>query len=703
LFAETETAKHILSKKAYYLPEETEPDQMLRRVAGYIASAFGDDEERRDYWNSMFYTVMKHARFLPNSPCLVNAGRESGGLFACFVLGMEDNLDSITDAKSDAMAITKAGGGWGIGLSSLRPFGSRVSGSTHGIAGGPVGFWETFSGDMRTMTQGGFRDAACMATMMIDHPDILRFIRAKTPENSIRRLLNLDLIVDNKDDIPAIVNGLLKNSTIASAAETYMSNFNISVLATDRFMKLATSDSYDHRMPTGFGGVEHESFSPKSMLDEIAHGMWVNGEPGILFIDTIRDRTRYEPEEIMATNPCGEQPLPPNGSCCLGSINLAGHIRNGKFDNEMFRETVRIAVRFLNNMITLNKFPTDKTREWSLYHRSIGLGVMGFADALILMGVSYDSEAAKDFARFVGEVMLEEATSESKEIFKEGYSRPVDPNGAEGSWDGRNNHALLSIAPTGTISLLAGCSPGVEPVFSEKILRVDSTGSHIMNHPLADRDAFVTLKDLHYIYVIDIVAAFSEYVDSSISYTVNLSNDATINDVKHAVYYAWQAGCNGITIYRDGSRNRQVLNASEEDQIDPLERPSVLDGKTYKYTGNIDGEKTNLYVTLNSKDGNPYEVFVHTPHIESMTELQLVTVVTRLSSLCMRYGIPTSEIVEQLRKAEGQSVTSVPAIITRALAEYEGVSVGDCPECGSKMMYTGGCNVCPSCGHSSCG
>jgi ribonucleoside-diphosphate reductase alpha chain len=1074
LFAETETAKHILSKKAYYLPEETEPDQMLRRVSSYVASAF-KDEEPREYWDARFYNVMHSAKFVPNSPCLVNAGRESGGLFACFVLGMEDNLDSITAAKSDAMAITKAGGGWGIGLSSLRPYGSRVSGSTHGIAGGPVGFWETFSHDMRTMTQGGFRDAACMATMSTDHPDIYRFIRAKTPKNSIKRLLSLDLLVDNEEELDAIANGLLKDNVIASAAETYMSNFNISVLATDRFMKFALSDSDDLHIPTSFGGIEYESISPKGMLDEIAHGMWINGEPGLLFIDRIHERTRYNPEEITATNPCvvgstrlhtsngpiniydlylsgenisavvdtrtlsgargtcyrpttpafmtaaetdvftvktkqgyeitaskwhefftnrgkiklselkvgdklkiqsdeggfgslgdeklgellgffvgdgwissgravlgfwghkksamgemldtanklikgrsennraydlsiqeitgreesliqssilanvleqdygvtaetklsvpdvvwggsrdcvrgfirglyfadghiesrknrdssivlssaersllqqvqillsnfgifsaiyilkpagtallpngkggekeyntkesyrlvvggesrdrfmekiglkseekaarynewtksrrskgqkqkfeatiseivhagreavydvtqpdhnsvvfngivtaqcGEQALPPNGSCCLGSINLAEHIVAGRLDEYSLKETVRVGVRFLNNMITLNRFPTDATRSWSLKHRSIGLGVMGFADALILMGIRYDSKEAVEFAKTVGSIMLEVATDESKNIYQEGYSRPVSETGEEiqGGWDDRNNHVLLSIAPTGTISLLAGCSSGIEPVFSEKILRVDSTGSHMVNHPLVNHESFVTLKDIGWDAVIDVVSAFSDYIDNSISYTVNLPNDATVEDVKHAVDYAWQMGCNGITIYRDGSRNRQVLNATgDTEKEDPLARPSVLDGKTFKYTGNIDGEKTNLYVTLNSKNGSPYEVFVHTPHIESMTELQLVTVVTRLSSLCMRYGIPTSEIVEQLRKAEGQSVTSVPAIITRAIAEYQGVSSGDCPECGSKMMYTGGCNVCPSCGHSSCG
>jgi len=701
-FAESDIAKDILERR-YYAPGEESPEDLLRRVADYIASA--EIEEDRKYYADQFYRIMRHGLFLPNSPCLVNAGR-GGGLFACFVLGMEDSLDSISQAKADAMAITKFGGGWGVPLGNLRPQGSKVMGSTHGIAGGPVRFWETFSYDMRTMTQGGFRDAACMATMPVNHPDIEYFINAKSPVNSVVRLLNLDAIT-SEEEARDTAERLLDNSTIATAAETYMANFNVSVLVSDDFMNTAMRNSDEAYMPTyhpAYGDSPGAPIYPKKVLRDIAQGMWENGEPGILFIDTIRERTRYEPEAINATNPCGEQALPPNGSCCLGSINLSQFVigataSDGRpqtigelIDIPRLRETVKIAVRFLDNMITMNEFPTKETELWSHKNRAIGLGIMGWADALVKMGIRYDSAQAVDIGELLAGAIRVYAEEESKILLKE--------KGGE-DWDGRRNRAVLSIAPTGTISLLAGTSAGIEPIFRAEFVREDKVGTHVIKHPLADEDAFVTVADIDPEWIIQHVSAWSKEIDNSVSYTVNVPHDATIDDIENLIFEAWDLGCNGITVYRNGSRVRQVLNSVGENLTKKV-RPHVLGGQTYKYSAQLGNEKTNVYVTVNSDNGDPWEIFAHTPNIRSMPELQLVTTATRLSSLCLRSGVPVEDVVDQLRKVEGQSFASVPAILASALSEYINLSEV-CPECGGEVVFQGGCNSCVNCGYSSCG
>jgi len=680
MFAETEMAKSILAKR-YYRNGESTPDELLDRVSSFIASAETEEDGLRSDWKLIFREVMASGKFLPNSPCLVNAGH-GGGLFACFVIGLEDNLDSIAEAKATAMAITKSGGGWGIGLSNLRPAGSPVRGSTHGIAGGPVGFWKTFSYDMLTMTQGGFRDAACMATMDASHKDIVDFITAKSPVNSVIELLNLNRITDNPK---GVAEQLLQDRAILAASETYLSNFNMSVLASDEFMQNAS----------------HIDTKERETLTAIANGAWENGEPGVLFIDTIRRRTKYDPSLIQATNPCGEQPLPPNGSCCLGSINISEFVDElGYIDIEEFKRVIRVAVRFLDNMITLNEFPTSATAAWSYRNRSIGLGIMGFADALIKMGHKYGSVEAVAKAGWIAQLLMKVAEDESKTLMMEKGS------GTHGDFNGRRNNALLSIAPTGTISLLAGCSAGIEPIFSAITKRSDRTGEYTILHNLAGADGFVTLYDLPWSAVIDTVAAFSEYVDTSISYTVNLPNNATVEDVLNVLFYAYDKGCNGCTVYRDGSRTRQVLSSeytSRVEEAELLARPAVLSGDTYKVVGNIEGESTNLYITVNTIDGKrPWEVFVNTPYIRSLKELQLVTAVTRLSSLALRVGAPLEKIIEQLRKIEGQSVTSIPALIAQTLSRYE-TTAAKCPECSGELNYQGGCSTCAICGYSKCG
>lgn len=693
MFAETEVARNILEKR-YYSESETQPDQLLERVAKFVAS----EEIEKDHWQTRFYNMMKLGLFLPNSPTLVNAGR-GGGLFACFVLGMEDSLEDITAAKTSAMAITKSGGGWGIPLSHLRPSGSVVKGSTHGIAGGPISFLETFSADMKTMTQGGFRDAACMATMDVRHPDIMQFIMAKTPVTALVRLLGLTKLYGA--EARTVAEKLLKDDVMRSVAETYLSNFNMSVLIDDDFMKTYLDD-LDDGIDTALilthprSGIRRET-THRAVMEAISESAWRNGEPGIIFIDTVRERTPYDPQLIHASNPCGEQNLPPDGSCCLGSINLSEHVLDGEFNYNAFSRTVVKAVRFLDNMISLNEFPTPETEAWSLHNRSIGLGVMGYADALIKMGLQYGSNDSLHFARRIGEKLQEQSSVASTDLREE--------KGGE-TWDGRRNNALLSIAPTGTISLLAGCSPGIEPIFSDQILRIDQTGQYYVNHPLANKDTFVTVAETSPADLIDTVSAFAFYIDNSISYTLNVSNDAEVEDVTELILQAWSTKCNGITLYRDGSRERQVLNRVENDpgdgeEGDDLKRADILTGHTHKHSGYIDGEKKNVYVTVNHFDGHPWEVFLHTPRIQTMSELQLSTLATRMTSLCLRYRVPIDEIVSQMKKVEGQSLASVPAVLASVLSEY-GIARPSCPQCKGEIRSSGGCDFCEQCGYSSC-
>lgn len=688
MFAQTEVAQHIL-KRRYYAPGESTPRDVLDRVAAHVASAEIDDKKRSKL-EAVFFDMMNQGKFLPNSPTLVNAGRD-GGMFACFVLGMEDDLSSIAKTKGDAMAITKFGGGWGIGLSTLRPEGSKVLGSTHGVAGGPLGFLETFSGDMRVMTQGGFRDAACMATMECTHPDIKKFIRAKSIHNSIKRLLHLDAVYGAHVDDAA--ERLLRDPNMVSLAESYLSNFNMSVMVTDDFME--TSELLGVSMDTVFDGEYGEQIVPRQLLREIATSAWENGEPGVLFIDNIRRKTRYDPDSINATNPCAEQPLPPNGSCCLGSINLSAFIddSSGMIDYSALKYTVKMAVRFLDNVISVNKFPTDETREWSLTNRSVGLGVMGWADLLIEMGIMYDSEKAVGLASEVAKVIREAAEEASGELLEE--------KGGE-SWDGRRNRALLSIAPTGTISLLAGCSPGIEAIYSDTLIRMDGVGTHTIEHPLSKEEAFVTVRDIAPIWTVRHVAAWNEHVDTGISYTVNLPNDATVEQVEDIIRQAWFYRCNGVTVYRDGSRSRQVLNTQLGKGPSKGKRPQSLPGTTRKYTATIGKENSNVYVTTNTNEGRLWEVFLMHPRVQSLEELQLITVTTRLTSLLLRVGVDVEEIVQQLRKVEGISLFSIPAIIASALENETSGNGGECPDCESILIYHNGCNDCPNCGYSKC-
>jgi ribonucleoside-diphosphate reductase alpha chain len=512
----------LLSQRYYQNGEDW--DGLVDRVVRNICR--GED---MDYTEACHYDIYNRV-WLPNSPCIVSAGHRNGGLMACFVAGpVEDSLENHGLTLLHISEVAKRGGGCGFTGTNIREKGATVQGSAHsqgsrGIAYGPNAWALRVSDYCDMITQGGYRKMALMYTLSSDHPDIGEFIELKNNGN-----------------------------------EKFAYNFNQSVFASDEWMEDASSDwNSDARL----------------QLDTLAHNAWRNGEPGLLFADTINNTTPYSEcgcPPIMATNPCGEQPLPPYGSCNLGSINISHElfIDNGVFDfGELYWATRRIA-RFLDNVGTINRFPNELFESWYRDHRPIGIGIMGYADALLEMGIAYGSDDSLDFLEEIGATIAIAADEESGEL---GQERGIPAHCREFN---RRNVTLTTVAPTGSIAFLAGCSHGIEPVFSPSFTRTDERGEvYAFDHAMADKphfrssinsdpDKMPTWKE-H----VDVQAAAQNNIDSGVSKTINLPNSASIVDVKNAMKYAWQSGCKGITIYRDGSRDEQILNDNGPNVID---------------------------------------------------------------------------------------------------------------------------------------
>jgi len=513
-----EVAQNILEKR--YLHEgETSWEDVVNRVVNYVLRSAEDDSIREDIRRMMLYGY-----FIPNSPTLVNAGKRHAGLSACFVVDMQDTIESIFLTKLQFALIARKGGGCGTTLSNLRPKDAPVAGSTHGYAGGPVDFFNTICHDMEVITQSGFRAMAMMGTMHVRHPDIKRFITAKSEEG-------------------------------------IMTTTNISVIVDDAFMQaVKNGDTYW----TEFGGKKYEELDAKEVFDMIVYGAWRNGEPGIIFDERIQDSPyKFTGQKIQATNPCGEQPLPPNGVCNLGSLDISKFVDDdGELDVDLLKLAVFYSVRFLDRVIDVNQFPTREIETWAFDNRPIGLGIMGYADALLKMGVAYGSEEALDFLDQVMSIMYYTAELESENLGMErGY--PKEPAKLSNP---RRNITLLSIAPTGTISLLAGCSSSIEPVFSEVTIRTDKTGKYDIRHPQAHKDYFrcaVSANGAQEVTWQEHIATqdrAQHWVDSGVSKTINvpaLTRKSTISDM---LMYAWEhSRVKGLTIYRNQSRSVEVL------------------------------------------------------------------------------------------------------------------------------------------------
>ena len=506
-------------------PSET-PEQMLLRVARHVASA--EKTTPLQYvWADEYYDLMAKLLFLPNSPTIMNAGRPAphGQLAACFVIGIEDSMESICEAIRKQMLIHKSGGGTGFNFSSLRSSGAKVN-STNGRASGPISFMSLFDKATETVQQGGMRRGANMGILNVDHPDIRDFIHCKD-----------------------------KDGTIA--------NFNISVGVFDSFMEKAEAD------PEG---------AEAGLLDEIAETAWRTGDPGIIFLDAInRGNTTPDLGPLTSTNPCGESPLYPNEACNLGSINLAKMVNKGEFDYELLKKTAAVATRFLDSVIDVNHYPLPEISEAVRHTRKIGLGVMGWADLLFRLRIPYDSDRALELAEKIMSVIKETAHETSVELGKE--------KGIPGALEhlGRRNATLTCIAPTGTIALLADCSSGIEPLFALEHTRVrtqiDGTkvimkqvNSHYaeaLKDELPEnviKSVFITSHDVAPLSHVRTQGVFQKYTDLAVSKTVNLPHESTKKDVLDSYVTAWKLGCKGITIYRDGSKSMQVLYRKEEDK-----------------------------------------------------------------------------------------------------------------------------------------
>jgi len=506
-------------------PSET-PEQMLLRVARHVASA--EKTTPLQYvWADEYYDLMAKLLFLPNSPTIMNAGRPAphGQLAACFVIGIEDSMESICEAIRKQMLIHKSGGGTGFNFSSLRSSGAKVN-STNGRASGPISFMSLFDKATETVQQGGMRRGANMGILNVDHPDIRDFIHCKD-----------------------------KDGTIA--------NFNISVGVFDSFMEKAEAD------PEG---------AEAGLLDEIAETAWRTGDPGIIFLDAInRGNTTPDLGPLTSTNPCGESPLYPNEACNLGSINLAKMVNKGEFDYELLKKTAAVATRFLDSVIDVNHYPLPEISEAVRHTRKIGLGVMGWADLLFRLRMPYDSDRALELAEKIMSVIKETAHETSVELGKEkGIPAALEHLG-------RRNATLTCIAPTGTIALLADCSSGIEPLFALEHTRVRTQidGTKVImkqvNRHYAEalkeelpenviKSVFVTSHDVAPLSHVRTQGVFQKYTDLAVSKTVNLPHESTKKDVLDSYVTAWKLGCKGITIYRDGSKSMQVLYRKEEDK-----------------------------------------------------------------------------------------------------------------------------------------
>jgi len=734
----SENALHVLQKR--YLKKDKQgnvietPEEMFRRVARAIAEAELIYDPRADVKaiENEFYSIMASLEFLPNSPTLMNAGRELGQLSACFVLPIEDSMDSIFDSVKNTALIHKSGGGTGFSFSRLRPEKDRV-GSTGGVASGPVSFIRAFDTATDVIKQGGMRRGANMGILSVDHPDIMKFITSK-------------------EDMTALT------------------NFNISVAATSEFME-AVKAGKDYNLINPRTGEVEGRLNAREVFDKIVDMAWKTGDPGIVFLDRInQDNPTPHLGRIESTNPCGEQPLLPYESCNLGSINLAKMLRRGEgaveVDYPKLAKTVRTAIRFLDNVIDVNKFPLPQIEEITKKTRKIGLGVMGFADMLIQLDIPYNSEAALNLASDIMKFISEESTRASVELGKERGLFPAFEGSIYDAPDAPRvrNASRTTIAPTGTLSLIAGCSSGIEPLFalsytknildgaklvevnthfeeiarekgfySDELMQKLTDGAHLADIESVPDDVkpvFVTAHAITPEWHVRMQAAFQKSTDNAVSKTVNFPREATKEDVAEVYMLAYQEGLKGITIYRDGSRDAQVLTTGrtegktekgeEEARLTPRKRSKVTSGFTERVTTGCG----YIYVTVNSDERGICEVFSHLGKTGGCASAQLEAT-CRLISLALRSGVDVASVVRQLRGIrcpsiaweEGKSILScadaIASVLEKHTTGYDGKPkpedyglaknlAGQCPECSNMLIYQEGCFICPACGYTKC-
>ena len=771
----TENAKVVLDRR--YLSKDREgniledPNGMFRRVAQNLSQAdlnYGATEEQRQATEDEFYEMMWRLECLPNSPTLMNAGRELQQLSACFVLPIDDALDSIFDKVKQTALIHKSGGGTGFSFTRLRPAGDVV-GSTGGIASGPVSFIRAFDTATDVVKQGGTRRGANMGILNVDHPDIRTFIQSKEDGQNLN-------------------------------------NFNISIGITGDFMERVKSGE-DYGLVNPRTGVVVRQENAREIFELAVEMAWKTGDPGLIFLDLIN---HYNPNPqlgtIESTNPCGEQPLLPFESCNLASVNLARMVRyqdgDVTMDWDRLASVVRTTVHLLDNVIDMNNYPIKEIEEMSKTTRRIGLGVMGFSDLLIEMGIQYDSEEGLELAEQVMARVNHETASASSELshirgtFPAWAGSTYSTPGPFGEPRPMRNSAPTTIAPTGTISIIAGTSSGIEPLFAlsyvrnvmdntrlvevnpyfEAVARREGFYSEALMEQLAEtgsletldvpdwvKGVFRTSHDISPEWHVRMQAAFQKYTDNSVSKTINFPHNATTDDVANAYTMAYDLGCKGITVYRDGSKSGQVLSTGatgKQDESDsgaalaellgtgqsgyqtPRRRPQSIRGVTERVrTGH-----GNMYVTINfDEEGTPFEVFGNLGKAGGCDSAQLEAI-SRLVSLALRSGLDPKIVIEQLRGItccpawdDGTLVRSGPDAVALAMERHtseaaalpiqsgeNGVQVKllaeggngngngngskgsgyfqarKCPECNTPVIYQEGCLMCVSCGWNKC-
>jgi len=662
------------------------PSDLFSRVAGFIASGEKSPKEKR-IWKDRFFQVMLARDFLPNSPTLTGAGRDMC-LSACFVLPIEDSMDSIFTTVKNAALVHKEGGGTGFDFSRLRPQGSFVK-KTQGIASGPISFLRVIDAATEAVKQGGTRRGANMGILRVDHPDIEDFITMKSDAKGVN-------------------------------------NFNISVAITDAFMKAYTENT-DYEIYDPYLKKKTGKKNARKVFRLIVESAWAVGDPGLIFIDRIN---KHNPTKhlgpIRATNPCGEQPLHGYESCNLGSINLSNFFDPGKkdlFDWERFSGVISVAVRFLDNVIEVNRYPLPEIEETTKRNRRIGLGVMGWADLLIKMNIRYDSEAALRMADKIASFLKTKAVVESQKLAEtRGNFQNIDLSIYKGK--SMRNATVFTIAPTGTIARLAGCSSSIEPVFAfeftSKIIDRELKDIHPLfkewkdTHPGENPpDHFVTAHDVVPEWHIRTQAAFQKHVDNSVSKTINFPNTASVEDVEKAYLLAYELKTKGITIYRDGCRAEQVLYKSiPPEKLHPKERPSSLPSVTDK----INTGFGTLYVTISFFNQKPFEVFASIGK-SGYSTMADVEALGRLISLALRSGVDPKEIITQLKGiggsepifTEGGLVQSLPDAIAKVLERHIGETKNNskdlfdivCKICGASLPDEK-CPTCPNCGWNRC-
>ncbi len=661
-------------------PLET-PEQLFARVAHNIAQAeviyAPDDKDAAARWEVRFLELMTALDFLPNSPTLMNAGRELQQLSACFVLPVEDSIEGIFQAIKDTARIHQSGGGTGFAFSRLRPAGDRVR-STMGVASGPVSFLKVFDSATEAIKQGGTRRGANMGILAVNHPDIEQFITVK---GDMRTLVN----------------------------------FNISVAVTEEFMRAVENDEeYDLVNPRS--GEVTARRRARHIFDLIVANAWRNGDPGIVFIDRInRDNPTLNLGQIEATNPCGEQPLLPYESCNLGSLNLGRFVTSEgdkpRFDWERLARVIPDCVRFLDDVIDMNRYPIEEIDQATKLTRKIGLGVMGWHDALMQLGIPYDSEEALALAEEIARFIQEKANEASLGLARERGTFPAFGGSMYDPGRPYRNATRTTVAPTGTISIIADCTSGIEPVFalaytrqhyldpddasklttlrevnryflkaakdcgfySDAMMDHVSAGGRVSDQeevPDWAQRLFVTAHEITPEWHVRVQAAFQRHNDNAVSKTINFPHSAAEADVAAAFWLAYREGCKGITVYREGSRDFSVLSHTTANVKGPeqetaealgeitgrlsrLERPlpqrqflpDERNSITHKFrVGDQEG-----YITVGLyDDGRPGEIFVKI-NKEGSTVSGLTDAVAKLASIALQYGVPLDELAPKMR------------------------------------------------------